>query len=84
MMSSEKNWPRIELKLEKMGEEDNNENAIAEVPVSFDGTWPRRGYSTNHCVSFVISAASEQWTTKKEKKEMNRQKNHSLVTFTAF
>lgn len=68
----------------EMGEEDNNENAIAEVPVSFDGTWSRRGYSANHCVSFVISAASEQWTTKKEKREMNRHKNHSLVTFTAF
>lgn len=25
----------------EMGEEDNNENAIAEVPVSFDGTWSR-------------------------------------------
>ena len=42
----------------EMGEEDNNENAIAEVPVSFDGTWSRRGYSANHCVSFVISAVS--------------------------
>lgn len=42
----------------EMGEEDNNENAIAEVPVSFDGTWSGRGYSANHCVSFVISAAS--------------------------
>ena len=42
----------------EMGEKDNNENAIAEVPVSFDGTWSRRGYSANHCVSFVISAAS--------------------------
>ena len=25
----------------EMSEEDNNENAIAEVPVSFDGTWSR-------------------------------------------
>ncbi|PFX13035.1 hypothetical protein AWC38_SpisGene22927 [Stylophora pistillata] len=46
------------LALLEMGEEGNNENAIAEVPVSFDGTWSRRGYSANLCVSSVISAAS--------------------------
>lgn len=29
------------LAILEMSEEDNNENAIAEVPVSFDGTWSR-------------------------------------------
>ena len=26
------------------------------VPVSFDGTWAKRGFTSNHGVGFVISA----------------------------
>ena len=41
-----------------MSKEDTYENAVAEIPVTFEGTWSRRGYSANHCTSLVIQAAS--------------------------
>ena len=54
-----KNWAEArKLAFLEMDEEDSDETAVAEIQVSFDGTWSRRGYSANHCVSFVISAAS--------------------------
>ena len=36
----------------------DNEDTIVDVPVSFDGTWSKRGYTANHCIGFVISAAT--------------------------
>lgn len=32
----------------------DNEDTIVDVPVSFDGTWSKRGYTANHCIGFVI------------------------------
>ena len=35
---------------------DNNTEINIGIPVSFDGTWSKRGFTANHGVSFVISA----------------------------
>ena len=35
-----------------------DEDTVINIPVSFDGTWPRRGYTANHGIGFVISAAT--------------------------
>jgi len=35
---------------------DNNDATIAEIPVSFDGTWSKRGFTANYEISFLISA----------------------------
>lgn len=35
------------IALEEDGVE-NSDTAIGEIPVSFDGTWSRRGFSANH------------------------------------
>ena len=32
-----------------------NENSVAPISVSFDGTWAKRGFTSNHGVGFVIS-----------------------------
>ena len=32
----------------------DNKDTIVDVPVSFDGTWSKRGYTANHCIGFVI------------------------------
>ena len=60
---SKKNWQKNRAEARKlafleMSKEDTYENAVAEIPVTFEGTWSRRGYSANHCSSFVILAAS--------------------------
>jgi len=36
---------------------DENETTLAEIPVSFDGTWSKRGFTANHGISFLISAS---------------------------
>ena len=35
-----------------------DEDTVVNIPVSFDGTWSRRGYTANHGIGFVISAAT--------------------------
>jgi len=37
---------------------DKNDTTLAEVPVSFDGTWSKRGFTANHGISFLISAST--------------------------
>ena len=34
---------------------DNYESDVAEIALSFDGTWPKRGYAANFGNSFVLS-----------------------------
>ena len=41
---------------EGMSEED--EATVVNIPISFDGTWSKRGYTANHGIGFVISAAT--------------------------
>lgn len=36
----------------------NDETLAVEIPVSFDGTWSRRGFTANHGVVFVISTTT--------------------------
>ena len=60
---SKKNWQKNRAEARKlafleMSKEDTYENAVAEIPVTFEGTWSRWGYSANHCTSFVTLAAS--------------------------
>lgn len=39
--------------------DDNDDNVtIVHIPISFDGTWSKRGYTANHCIGFLISAAT--------------------------
>ena len=52
---------RAEARMQAIQEEcitDANDQMIISIPVSFDGSWSKRGYTTNHCVGFVISAAT--------------------------
>lgn len=37
---------------------DKNDTPLAEVPVRFDGTWSKRGFTANHGISFLISAST--------------------------
>lgn len=37
---------------------DDNDETVISIPESFDGTWSKQGYTANHCVGFVISAAT--------------------------
>ena len=52
---------RAEARMQAIQEEcitDANDQMIISIPVSFDGSWSKRGYTANHCVGFVISAAT--------------------------
>ena len=33
---------------------DANDQMIISIPVSFDGSWSKRGYTANHCVVVLI------------------------------
>ena len=35
-----------------------SKDSLVDVPVTFDSTWSKRGFSANHCVGYVISAAT--------------------------
>ena len=47
---------KLAMKEEEISEEDDD--TIVNIPISFDGTWSKRGYTANHGISFVISAAT--------------------------
>ncbi len=38
------------------GLDPSDESLTADIPVSFDGTWSKRGYTANNGIAFVISA----------------------------
>lgn len=44
--------------IEEEGITDADDQTVISIPVSFDGSWSKRGYTANHCVGFVISAAT--------------------------
>ena len=44
--------------LEEALDDDDDNVTIVDIPISFDGTWSKRGYTANHCIGFVISAAT--------------------------
>ena len=59
----------VQVKLDKNGREakevamaeegiTNNNDVTVDIPISFDGTWSKRGYTANHGIGFVISAAN--------------------------
>ena len=39
-------------------DDDDDNVTIVDIPISFDGTWSKRDYTVNHCIGFVISAAT--------------------------
>ena len=43
---------------EALDDDDDDNVTIVDIPISFDGTWSKRGYTANHCIGFVISAAT--------------------------
>ena len=51
---------RREAKEVAMAEEGitNDNDVTVHIPISFDGTWSKRGYTANHGIGFVISAAN--------------------------
>lgn len=46
------------LALLEDGVDEDDRDTVVGIPISFDGTWSKRGYTANHCVGFVISAAT--------------------------
>ena len=44
--------------IQEDGITDANDQTVISIPVSFDGSWSKRGYTAYHCVGFVISAAT--------------------------
>lgn len=40
------------------GTSRNDNSSLVDIPVTFDSTWSKRGFTANHCVGFVISAAT--------------------------
>ena len=55
----EKNsWEARKLAMIEQGVSAGDEDTVINIPVSFDGTWSRRGYTANHGIGFVISAAT--------------------------
>lgn len=46
------------LAMTEEGINAGDEDTVINIPVSFGGTWSRRGYSANHGIGFVISAAT--------------------------
>ena len=56
----EKNsWEARKLAMIEQGVSAGDEDTVINIPVSFDGTWSRRGYTANHgIIGFVISAAT--------------------------
>lgn len=46
------------LAMTEEGISAGDEDTVVNIPVSFDGTWSRRGYTANHRIGFVISAAT--------------------------
>ena len=46
------------LAMIKQGVSAGDEDTVINIPVSFGGTWSRRGYTANHGIGFVISAAT--------------------------
>ena len=49
-------YKRIVQKLESLFDDD--EDTTVNIPISLDGTWSKRGHTANHCIGFVISAAT--------------------------
>lgn len=43
---------------EALDDDDDDNVTIVDIPISFDGTWSKRGYTANHCIGFLISAAT--------------------------
>ena len=39
---------------------DISDDDILDIPVTYDGTWPKRGYTANYGFGFVISVETEQ------------------------
>ena len=37
---------------------DDDDVTTVDIPISLDGTWSKHGYTANHCIGFVISAAT--------------------------
>ena len=48
--------------IEEEGITDADNQTVIGIPVSFYGSWSKRGCTANHCVGFVISAASNVMT----------------------
>ncbi|KXJ14706.1 hypothetical protein AC249_AIPGENE5012 [Exaiptasia diaphana] len=44
--------------MKDQGLDVDDETLDVDIPVSFDGTWSRRGFTANHCVGFVISTST--------------------------
>ena len=44
--------------IQEEGITDAYDQTVISFPVSFDGSWSKRGFTANHCVEFVISVAT--------------------------
>lgn len=44
------------LAMKEEGISEENDDTVVNIPISFDGTWSKRGYTANHGIGFVISA----------------------------
>ena len=45
--------------MKEEGISEENDDSVVNIPISFDGTWSKRGYTANHGIGFVISAFNE-------------------------
>ena len=48
----------LEEGIDDDNDDDDDNVTIVDIPIRFDGTWSKRGYTVNHCIGFVISAAT--------------------------
>ena len=49
----------LEEGIDDDNDDDDDDNVTnVDIPISFDGTWSKRDYTVNHCIGFVISAAT--------------------------
>ena len=56
----DKNWREArKLAMKEEGISEENDDTVVNIPISFDGTWSKRGYTANHGIRFVISAFNE-------------------------
>lgn len=46
------------LAMTEEGISEDHNSSVVNIPISFDGTWSKRGSAANHGIGFVISAVT--------------------------
>ena len=63
------------LAMKEEGISEENDDTVVNIPISFDGTWSKRGYTANHGIGFVISAFNKLTITTEPARKRKKNRN---------